>query len=912
MKKIIFFITLTILCISLVSSLEVGNKSYELRTSYAPGERLVGWINISLSNENGNSLLESNLGQSIKIMSFLEENNIEPNCLPKDCKDNYKVKGEANSKSVNLEADSEVTYAFKVNGELESIDELRFAFSTSTSESCIVPLRMDLTREGVINWEHDKYFPAFDCVGDEGCFNSGASLLDAKISNIPYCEKMTLNKKPGYLVKARIFVTNPREDIEFDILDSGGALLGMSCDNDTMGAFSEGWREVSCVVDGSLVGGNYYVCVSSTDSVNYLIKAENSGENCGFKGSYTGAFQADYEISVSGARYSGFQGMAYNNTVFEPDNGNNIHTYVYNYIKNKYNRISGNKYDCTNDCVIPLTFYSGLAQSLSVSNIYLGYTISGIGTWNTKIYDVEVEPAKISSGFKKLDLSLSNFTAPSSYGDYDLVISLNGETIFNEEITVAKIPIIHSIYPNQFPAGSPVTLYANVSSPAGNEIVEYNWSFGHNGASQVTLENKVTHSFPAIGVYSLTLNVKDEEGMTASKSFTVTAGSPREAINATLKKYREMVDGVETELSGYSGWFKGDLENEIGLGEIVSNLNFWEQKYHNAYSDEDLVPIMGNLSQLKIPFHLGNVNQGSMPWFVERNQINLDHLESMGAGSFSGGNSSMGEYLDSIENWVSINANTMVDYKLIALYYEDGSINTVLSVYDLSININDTRDTREMYLVFPFTSIKFNGSPKTKDLGDSTGVTFDSINNQNIGLLFKEEILPDDFTGYISPEFIELDFGSEPAVCNFNKVCEKDDGETWKNCRNDCKPFWWMVFWFFILMLGAFIVYIILQEWYRRRYENYLFKNRSDLYNLVNFMKNALSQGMDKGELTKNLKKAGWDGEQVTYAFKKTRGIRIGMLVEIPITKLFRRFPKKRQPAPQIGIENRRLINKGY
>jgi hypothetical protein len=59
--------------------------------------------------------------------------------------------------------------------------------------------------------------------------------------------------------------------------------------------------------------------------------------------------------------------------------------------------------------------------------------------------------------------------------------------------------------------------------------------------------------------------------------------------------------------------------------------------------------------------------------------------------------------------------------------------------------------------------------------------------------------------------------------------------------------------------------------WYKHRYENFLFKNRNDLYNIVNFVKNAKNSGLSNSEIKEKLKKAGWTGEQIVYVLKKVK-----------------------------------------
>ena len=95
-----------------------------------------------------------------------------------------------------------------------------------------------------------------------------------------------------------------------------------------------------------------------------------------------------------------------------------------------------------------------------------------------------------------------------------------------------------------------------------------------------------------------------------------------------------------------------------------------------------------------------------------------------------------------------------------------------------------------------------------------------------------------------------------------------------------------------LLIIVAFISYVVLQEWYKKKYENYLFKNKNDLYNMVNYVNNSKKRGLKNKEISDNLRKAKWSSEQVKYVMKKYAGKRTGML-ELPLTNLMKKVKKK-------------------
>jgi len=95
----------------------------------------------------------------------------------------------------------------------------------------------------------------------------------------------------------------------------------------------------------------------------------------------------------------------------------------------------------------------------------------------------------------------------------------------------------------------------------------------------------------------------------------------------------------------------------------------------------------------------------------------------------------------------------------------------------------------------------------------------------------------------------------------------------------------------FLLVL-AITTYIILQQWYKKKYEKHLFPNRNDLYNIMHYINNAKKKEHTHEEIEKNLKKAGWHTEQIKYALKKYEGRRTGMM-ELPLPR-FIKEPKEK------------------
>ena len=81
-------------------------------------------------------------------------------------------------------------------------------------------------------------------------------------------------------------------------------------------------------------------------------------------------------------------------------------------------------------------------------------------------------------------------------------------------------------------------------------------------------------------------------------------------------------------------------------------------------------------------------------------------------------------------------------------------------------------------------------------------------------------------------------------------------------------------------------------RWYKNNYENYLFKNKNNLYNLLAYIDRSKKEGKSDSEIYRNLKKAGWDSEQANYSMKKYANKKTGMF-KFPLLKIFSGVKKK-------------------
>jgi len=896
LKVLVFsFIFVMFLVGGVSAGFELGeDPAYDINIFYSPSQNIKGWMNITFEDESVNSVISNDIGDSIKLIDFLNENSAEYNCTPNDCENDYISSNGEIMKEFSLGVGQEKTLSFFISeGNVNIIKELKFDVTISNLPSCINPLKIDILDDGINEWESDKFLSVYSCMYESGtgCFDSSEETTNVLIDDTPLCEKINLIEGGNFSLGAWVKKGNAAwyDGLLKMYLYNSDSLYLASCDlpqPSTIGS------EISCTIKHKNPSvQEYYVCIKADDgeSTDYEIKKEEV-EPCGFYAfpGYETEYH-DYYIFAKSARFANIGEFVFNQEEYEKQgNSGYLNDYILNYL-DKYNK------DCSNGCSIPIKFKSYGNLNVFVLNATLDYS-TGAGSQVPKhlIYDTTLNDARIDSNFLKLDLEMANFSVPSEIGDHNINIKLNDELILEQEIHVISVPTIQNIIPNEVPALVPVT-FRVLSNEIGN--LTYTWDFGDNSTKKISTTNTIEHTYPLLGNYELSVVVKNSFG-NSSKTIQVKVGSPNDYVNTTIEDYRNKLDSLESEINKLPAWVGDEINNKLELDALRSDIKTQEDNYKEAFLDEYYVKIMTDLMTLDVPDSF-SVSQtfGTSPIFPSEEQINLEALEFAGAGSID---ENRENHAVAITNWVRGNLDITLESKTYSLY-NNGERNDLYSY--LKVILNPKQDLGEVYFLVNGESdeVKFN-SYQVKDYNEEDSIIFFSelTESRTIEFLYPGKVDIGNLPIYISPSFSDLDIESEPGVCNFNKRCEKNLGETYKNCRSDCKPLAWVLFWFVVLFFIAFVFYILLQEWYKRYYEAHLFKSKNQLYNLINFINNANNQGIKKSRMFSNLKDLGWNSEQLNYAWNKLHGKRTGMW-EIPIFKWVEKRRVKKELAKRKG-----------
>ena len=301
---------------------------------------------------------------------------------------------------------------------------------------------------------------------------------------------------------------------------------------------------------------------------------------------------------------------------------------------------------------------------------------------------------------------------------------------------------------------------------------------------------------------------------------------------------------------------------------------------------------MNKLLELNLPKSVLISKSGKLPLAVGFNDLDVKYIKEISKKEAEDD----AKLKDRIIGWVRENYSPDIAFEQVSALRTDEE--RLLSKFKIVLN---AKNSQESYLIidYPLESIIFYKDYGTKETSSSGGTYIPLKSDiKEIEFLIKEDISVEELNAYISPDISKLGIINE-------EICPPGD----ERCTTPY-PIKWVLIWIGLILGGFLIVYIILQEWYKRNYESHLFKNKDDLYNVINFIYNSRVAGLESKEIKHKLKGTGWKNEQIVYAFRKIDGKRTG-LFEIPIFKMFENRKVRRElEKRQNGMIDTRFIKR--
>jgi hypothetical protein len=341
----------------------------------------------------------------------------------------------------------------------------------------------------------------------------------------------------------------------------------------------------------------------------------------------------------------------------------------------------------------------------------------------------------------------------------------------------------------------------------------------------------------------------------------------------------DKLEASKTEIKKYDLYVQRILNDSIDIISLERNLKKIETQYRDANTEEEYALILENLSYIKIPEDISEtISTNPITYYPSREVINLEILNSIDARDYG----SDGEaYIDAIYTWNKENLGTKVAFREITINYGiDESI--ILRIFQFEFNKTNMND-EAYFIIENLEDLKFDGNYSQTE---ESGYIYINLIDVSDKIVFSttEEVNFLDVPVFLSPSLNLL----EPVKVG---LILPDGSKLSK----------WVLLGLilFLLILIAIVVYIILQTWYRRKYENYLFKNRNNLYNIMTYIQNAKKRGMERDEIMKNLKKADWNREQINYAIRKYEGKKIIGIIERPFKKVIEDIERRPRENPK-------------
>lgn len=867
MKKVVIILSL-ISILSLIqfafATVSVSNTS--IANQYAPNGTITGWINLSLTNEPTNTYITTNFGQNISLISLIKlQKNFNSSCNPIDCSSSYAASDSGGLTSqFFLSNGSSKTFGFVVPssaGKISNPGAFNLNISSDAPLSNMPQLIVDLLNDGNPEWNSFQAAGTFGQSSSFGCYSSNYPVSNAVISfnGQNYCERITIPTAPAVKIGAYVTKTGVLgSTLSMSIQDVNGNYSSGSC---TVTSPTTG--PISCIatINGNYVvnnTGDFYVCISDKSNLgasggNYQINYSANTAPCGFSssnGRFPGNYSYDFQIFAQPDQFAPVGNLSLNGVA--------INSILTNYLQTKYN------YDCSKSgCVIPIVFTAGKDQNINLSNFSLLYTTNGgngITTSTNLIYNVTTTPGVINTnGYQLLLLDPANLSVNGTFGSANLILTLQNGTsyqLLSQNINIVKIPQIISISPQTTIAAMPTNFTVTINTFGSNSsITSYQWNFGDGSPLQTTTTNTIQHTYNNIllGGYGLQVTVTNSVGLSSSRNLSITVNSPRDAVNNLLQQDLNSLQNLKTEIGNITGFSKTALTNSLNISGIQTTLGNLQVANNTAATDQKYIDIMKQLIPINLPQSIQETSSAtSVPFIPSKDSINLDVLKKVGGSDYNASRES--DYLDAITAWEISNANVMIDYHEFSANY-GGSTSPILDVVTLNIGASSSRSNA--YLILPpMANISFDSNITSS--GSYFYTTLDN-NAKQISFSTTDSISPTELSFFIAPSLSQINLPGQPTSPSGNN-----------------KMIILIIIVASIILVGG-IAYVLIGRWYQKRYESYLFKDKNDLFNIVNYVHSAKTKGVANPEIEKNLKKSNWNSEQIGYIMKKYAGKAVGI-----------------------------------
>lgn len=882
MRRCFILLIGLLLIMNVSASFSVGNKSHEFTQVYAPSSNVLGWINLSLSNADPETLFSDSRGNNISLKDLIQENiDYIYSCSPSDCMSGYSPSNITITKTIQMTSGEEKLIGLLIpEGAVKGISNFSLKIQSNAGQNCNPQIKMDFLEDGLINYLPEISAPVPCGVGKNyNCYElDKPNQIEVSLpgSNSMFCQDFILSQAPGFYVGAWVkratAESNPNAKIMFELRDENlDPIAGANCNASLNHSEISSGVEVSCSIEKTILGiQKVSLCFYKKDAnADYKIK--------GFELSPSSACARTDLWEVNNAAYRVFMQPKAFASIGESRIIKNDDLWLMDleyYLDSKYYNLTNNYPTCpSSGCVIPVKIISGADQTIVLSDLKIDYQ-AGIGYATASNFaDITKVPFKFNSGYGKLQIDSGNFKVPSSTGNYTFILSLGGQKILEQKLEVGGVPVINSISPEYAFAGLPTEFLLSVS---GSNITKYEWDFGDNSSKKTTNNNKIQHTYDSIKSYVVKVNVTNAFGNSAVKEFEVQAFTPQQAINKTLGQKISSLKNVTDFIGTLGSWQSTQIKSMAGLGAVETSLNSIQQKFlQGELNDSEYVDMMKELIAIEVPIRAYVSRTIPSSQFIKpgADKISLEAVSEATGESYSSSNQA--EVIEAIRQWVFDNVDGTMSSKVISLYFNE--------------------NTKKDYTFFNL-KLQNHGSSATLFVKSRIGMAFQNQMAEQVAGFYPIKFDSNIDISFIIPEDIsitDVHYFASPSLSSL----EIDDQEY----TPSEKPYGKLIILLILIFVFGIFCYGYLQHWYKNKYEDFLFKNKNNLYNLVQFIEDSRKKGMDNQKIRILLGKSGWSGEQIDYIMKKYEGKSTGLPELIPLGIIFGSMKDKEKLNPARG-----------
>ncbi|HOW37036.1 MAG TPA: PKD domain-containing protein [Candidatus Pacearchaeota archaeon] len=890
MKKGVMFLLILISLSFISASFTPAKDPYEISNKYAPGSRISGWINISVSNEPTSTSLEfsiwnyssslkevSGFKYKINLTDLINKTGLTKTCIPSDCKPNYGASDSGESTRIDTTGSEQeiITYGLKIIGEsFEGIDKFSMKIESDASKSMSPQIEVDILADEKIDWVPFESTGVFSSTLNKGCYDSDETEYAIITDDVEYCNHIEMKQTSpvaqiGAIIKKQADGTSP--------------VMNLTIRN------SEGAEGKCTAKPGNFEGDIIIQCIPATKTGNFSLSQEGEFEVCinakkGSENLYKIKYSQDdscselfseedhFELFIKTGEYAALKPIILNETTIKQstkESGFDIEDELTNYIQERYDN------NCEDGCVIPIKITSNVAQTITLSSLSLTYTDDQKTKISEEFYEIQQKTPKVSFSSQKINLESLNIFVPSAVGTKyqikaEFVNSSKRYPIFTKNFTVEKVPVITHL--NGFTSTLSVPLSieqefkVTVNSSGSTHLVEdYKWNFGDKSPTDSTKTPVTKHKYNESKTYNLSVTLKDSADFTYTKNFTIIVQTPQDSLDILLERLKESSSLLENSLKSVSGTFhQNALKKYTQLEKTKTLIQTIEQKMDLASSDADYLKIMQDMNSEVSKDFPRSVNKGdslasSDIFPMDLSEADSDYVATASGESYN--TSKTKGYKEAIQNWEIENLIGKISYVIYNISYATKETEKV-SIVKISLPAN--QKYKDTYLIFP-TEDELIDSGIT--LSKEEGFYYLKLNGEakEFEVATTKKILTGTLPFFISPVL--------------SKLVPFENGKPEEQKLNILVEYKWAVFVLaiIVLIILAAIIYVLLGRWYQTRYEHHLFPNKNQLYNIINYVHASKERNAKNKDISDSLIKAKWSPEQVRYVMKKYAGKNPGM-----------------------------------